>query len=87
MKPGQKSVKRLVGFLGDLKTLKNHSEINWPLVITVLLISAFFNHEIDRNLREIPEKIDAAVSKTEWRTSGEIIKKATQGKFPLDFEF
>ena len=87
MKLGQKSVKSLVGFLGDLKTLKFHSEINWPLVITILLISAFFNHEIERNLQEIPLKIDAAVSKTEWRTSGEIIKKATQGKFPLGFEF
>ena len=29
---GQKSVKNLVGFLGDLKTPKLHSEINWPLV-------------------------------------------------------
>ena len=28
---GQKSAKYLVGFLGDLKTLKIHSEINWPL--------------------------------------------------------
>ena len=27
----QKSVKNLVGFLGDLKTPKIHSEINWPL--------------------------------------------------------
>ena len=27
----QKSVKNLVGFLGDLKTPKFHSEINWPL--------------------------------------------------------
>ena len=31
MKLGQKSVKNLVGFLGDLKTPKIHSEINWPL--------------------------------------------------------
>ena len=31
MKLGQKSVKNLVGFLGDLKTPKFHSEINWPL--------------------------------------------------------
>ena len=31
MKLGQKSVKYLVGFLGDLKTAKIHSEINWPL--------------------------------------------------------
>ena len=29
---GQKSDKNLVGFLGDLKTPKLHSEINWPLV-------------------------------------------------------
>ena len=29
---GQKSVKNLFGFLGDLKTPKLHSEINWPLV-------------------------------------------------------
>ena len=28
----QKSVKNLVGFLGDLNTPKSHSEINWPLV-------------------------------------------------------
>ena len=34
MKLGQKSVKNLVGFLGDLKTPKFHSEINWPLVDT-----------------------------------------------------
>ena len=33
MKLGQKSVKNLVGFLGDLKrTPIIHSEINWPLV-------------------------------------------------------
>ena len=31
MNLGQKSVKNLVGFLGDLKTPKIHSEINWPL--------------------------------------------------------
>ena len=31
MKVGQKSVKSLVGFLGDLKIPKIHSEINWPL--------------------------------------------------------
>ena len=28
---GQKSVKKFVGFLGDLKTTKFHSQINWPL--------------------------------------------------------
>ena len=28
---GQKSVKDLVGFLGDLEKPKIHSEINWPL--------------------------------------------------------
>ena len=33
MKLGQKSVKNLVGFLGDLKTPKFHSEINWPLAL------------------------------------------------------
>ena len=32
MKLGQKSVKNLVGFWGNLKTPKFHSEINWPLV-------------------------------------------------------
>ena len=31
MKLGQKYVKNLVGFLGDLKAPKFHSEINWPL--------------------------------------------------------
>jgi hypothetical protein len=31
MKLGQKSVKNLVGFLGDLKTPKFHSETNGPL--------------------------------------------------------
>ena len=31
MKLGQKSVKILVGFLGDLKTPQFHSEINWAL--------------------------------------------------------
>ena len=31
MKLEQKSVKNLVGFLGDLKTPKFHSEINRPL--------------------------------------------------------
>ena len=30
----QKSVWNLVGFLGDLKTPKFHSEINWPLSLT-----------------------------------------------------
>ena len=34
MKLGQKSVKNLVDFLGDLKTPKFHSEINWPLVMS-----------------------------------------------------
>ena len=33
---GQKSVKNLVGFLGDLKTLKFYSEINWPLRVTLI---------------------------------------------------
>ena len=34
MKLGQKSVKNLVGFLGDLKTPKIHSEINHePLLV------------------------------------------------------
>ena len=32
MKVGQKSDKSLIGFMGDLKTPKFHSEINWPLV-------------------------------------------------------
>ena len=32
VKLGQKSVKILVGFLGDLKTPKFHYEINWPLI-------------------------------------------------------
>jgi len=31
MELGKKSVKNLVGFLGDLKTPKFHSEINLPL--------------------------------------------------------
>ena len=30
---GEKYVKHLVGFLGDLKTPKFHSEVNWPLII------------------------------------------------------
>jgi hypothetical protein len=29
---GQKFVRNLVGFLGDLKTPKFHSEIIWPLI-------------------------------------------------------
>ena len=33
MKLGQKSVKNLIGFLGDLTTPKINSEINWPLVV------------------------------------------------------
>ena len=33
MKLGQKSVENLVGFLGDLKTPKLHSEISWPLLV------------------------------------------------------
>ena len=32
MKLGQKSVKHLVGFWGDLKTQKIHSKINWALI-------------------------------------------------------
>ena len=31
MKLGQKSFKNLIDFLGDLKTPKFRSEINWPL--------------------------------------------------------
>jgi hypothetical protein len=31
LKLGQKSAKTLVGILGDLKTPKIHSEIDWPL--------------------------------------------------------
>ena len=34
---GQKSVIRKVNFLGDLKTPKFHSEINWPLSLWVLV--------------------------------------------------
>ena len=30
---GQKSVKNFVGFLGDLKTARFHSEITWPLLL------------------------------------------------------
>ena len=33
MKLAQKSVKNLVGLLGDLKAPKFHSEINWPLML------------------------------------------------------
>ena len=36
MKLRQKSVKNLVGFLGDLKTPKIHSEITWPLPLPTL---------------------------------------------------
>ena len=35
IKLGQKSVKNLVCFLGDLKTPKIHSKINWPLALTI----------------------------------------------------
>ena len=35
MKLGQISVKNLFGFLGDLKTPKFHSEINWPLITKI----------------------------------------------------
>ena len=35
MNPVQNSVKNLLGFLGDLKTPKFHSEINWPLAMIV----------------------------------------------------
>ena len=34
LKLGKKSVKNLVDFLGDLKTPKFHSEINWPLSVS-----------------------------------------------------
>ena len=44
MKVGQKSVKNLVGFLGDLKTPKIYSEINWPLK------EAFWNLGLERLL-------------------------------------
>ena len=37
MKLGQKSVKHLVGFLGDLKTPKFYSEIDWPLALSHVL--------------------------------------------------
>ena len=33
MKLGQKYVKNLIGFLGDLKPQKFHSEIKWRLVL------------------------------------------------------
>ena len=36
MKLGQKSVKNLVAFLGDLKTQNFHSEIIWPLKLASL---------------------------------------------------
>ena len=47
MKLGQKSVKTLVGFLGDLKTPKIHSEINWPLVGWRIVLSCLIelNHK------------------------------------------
>ena len=32
MKLGQKYVKKLVGFLGDLKKTNDNSKINWPLI-------------------------------------------------------
>ena len=42
MKLGQKSVENLVGFLGDLKTPKFHSEINWPLSVPSISFHFFF---------------------------------------------
>ena len=42
MKLGQKSVKKLVGFLGDLETPKFHSEINRPLAQLQNEDKAFF---------------------------------------------
>ena len=42
MKLGQKSVKNLVGFLGDLKTPKFHSEINWPLIEIMIFIKIVY---------------------------------------------
>ena len=41
MRLGQKYVKSLVGFLGDLKAPKINSEINWPLKLTTASISRF----------------------------------------------
>ena len=38
---GQKYVKNLLGFLGDLKTPKMHSDINRPLECFVLCIKVF----------------------------------------------
>ena len=37
---GQKSVKNVVSFLGDLKTTKFHSKINWPLPISTCIVRA-----------------------------------------------
>ena len=46
MKLGQKSVKNLVGFLGDLKIPKFHSEIKSPLVH----IGGFFSKPLTKNV-------------------------------------
>ena len=53
MKLGQKSVKNLVGFLGDLKTLKFHSEINWPLII-MWIVNVTFEGTLKFN---VPTKV------------------------------
>ena len=53
MKPGKKSVKNLVGFLGDLKTLKFHSEINWPLII-MWIVNVTFEGTLKFN---VPTKV------------------------------
>ena len=46
---GQKTVKEKVHFLEDLKTPKNHSEINWSLESLILIRGEFLNQN-DLNL-------------------------------------
>ena len=47
---GQKPVKKWVGFFGDLKTTKLHSDINWPLVALGLKFLFFSGSTLSQGL-------------------------------------
>ena len=66
MKLGQKSVKNLVGFFGDLKKPKIDSEINWPLE-TPKYILIYILFQVQEQMRQLEEQIRVLVEESFMR--------------------
>ena len=67
---GRNPGKNFIGFLGDLKTPKEHFEINWPLVIFWGAIST-----IDNFIQETCLELHHNISHHQMQNPHELVKK------------